>query len=111
MRGQELPQRGAAHASPIARAEDRGDGRALGRSWRGRSSRGALLTRIEFCRAQPERREGPLLAHFKPALASQFERSRKSGGARAAAQMGMGAGLLEKIVEIRPIGMPADQTG
>ena len=62
-------------------------------------------------RAEPDRREGLLLAHFDLALAREFERRGEGGRARAPAHAGVGAGLDEKIVESRPVGLRADQPG
>ena len=77
---------------------------AIGRSHAARSSPGSSVSRTE-----PDRRERPLLAHFDLALAREFERRGESGRARAPTHMRIAAGLQEKIVKGRPVGLDADQ--
>ena len=78
---------------------------------RARQSSGSLLGRLGISRAQPERRERPLLADLNSALARELERGRKGGGARGPPHRGIGAGLKQEIVESRPVGLAADETG
>ena len=104
----ERPIRGSRHRVSLAGGLER---RRLDRGRDDLRSSGSLLGRRGISRAQPERRERPLLADLKLSLSRELERGRKGGGARGPPHLGIGAGLKQEIVEGRPVGLSADETG
>src|SRR5579871_1767454 len=72
-------------------------------------SRRALLGATGADRAEPDRREGLLLAQLDLPFPREFKRGREGGSARGSAHHGIGARLKQKVVESRPVRLTSDE--